>query len=362
MMKKYEADTTNPAKSNPFTLSFGNKPFEYVSRDREFRSLIERINSEPPLSHCFVITGVRGSGKTVALTTIKDHFEKENDWIVIELNPEDDMREGLAAKLYSEAHIKHIFLEKDFSFSFQGISFSIHGKNPVLNIDDLLDKMIKAIAKQGKRILVAVDEATNNQYMKRFALSFQILIRNNYPLFLLTTSLYENISSLENEKNMTFLIRAPKLFLTPLSLQAMTASYESTLNMTFAEALKCAKMTKGYAFAFQLLGYLLFEKSQKELNQRLMVTFDQYLEEYVYTKVWSTLTNVERNIVKSFNTNNSVSISTILERTGMKKEYFSRYRDRLIKKGILISLERGKLSFALPRFNEFIEIETAYLD
>ncbi len=361
-MKKYEGDAIGPIKSNPFTLSFGNKPFEYVSREGEFRSLIEKINGEPPLSHCFVITGVRGSGKTVALTTIKDHFEKENDWIVVELNPEDDMREGLAAKLYSEAHIKHLFLEKDFSFSFQGISFSIHGKSPVLNIDDLLDKMIKAIAKQGKRILVAIDEATNSQYMKQFALSFQILIRNNYPLFLLATSLYENISALENEKNMTFLIRAPKIFLTPLSLQAMTVSYESTLNMTFDEALKCAKMTKGYAFAFQLLGYLLFDESKKELDRRLLSSFDQYLEEYVYAKIWSSLTNVERNIVKVFNTNNSVPVSSILERTGMKKEYFSRYRDRLIKKGILVSLERGKLSFALPRFHEFIEIETAYLD
>lgn len=44
----------------------------------------------------------------------------------------------------------------------------------------------------------------------------------------------------------------------------------------------------------------------------------------------------------------------------MKKEYFSRYRDRLIKKGILVSPTRGKLMFNLPRFKEFIDAETAY--
>ncbi len=42
----------------------------------------------------------------------------------------------------------------------------------------------------------------------------------------------------------------------------------------------------------------------------------------------------------------------------MKKEYFSRYRERLIKKGILYSPAHGKLIFALPRFKEFIEVET----
>jgi len=62
----------------------------------------------------------------------------------------------------------------------------------------------------------------------------------------------------------------------------------------------------------------------------------------------------------SFQTNSSVPVSIILERTGMKKEYFSRYRDRLIKKGILLSPMRGKLTFNLPRFKEFIDVETAY--
>lgn len=34
----------------------------------------------------YMITGVRGSGKTVMLTDISKHFRKDKDWIVIELN------------------------------------------------------------------------------------------------------------------------------------------------------------------------------------------------------------------------------------------------------------------------------------
>ena len=63
-MKEYER------KSNTSTLSFGNKPFEYVSRKNDQEELIKRIESEPPLYHCFIITEVRGSGKRVMLTCL----------------------------------------------------------------------------------------------------------------------------------------------------------------------------------------------------------------------------------------------------------------------------------------------------
>ena len=341
-------------KNNPFTLSFGRKPFEYIGREDSKNELIEQINSTPLTSNCFIITGVRGSGKTVMLTSVSKHFETERDWIVIDLNPEDDLREGLAAKLYTAAKIKHLFLEKNFSFSFHGLSFDLSGKNPVLNIDDLLEKMFAEIKRQQKKVLVTIDESTNNTYMKQFVLSFQSLIRKESPLVLLVTGLYENIIALEK------IIRPRTLFLSSLSLRAIISSYQSKLGLTDKEGLKCAKLTKGYAFAFQLLGYLMFDKSKKEADKEILSLYDRYLAEYAYTKIWSTLSEVERKIVMSFQTNSSVPVATILERTGMKKEYFSRYRDRLIKKGILLSQMRGKLTFNLPRFKEFIDVETAY--
>lgn len=294
------------------------------------------------------------------LTSVSKHFEKEDDWITVDLNPEDDCREGLAAKLYTAGRLKHLFLEKDFSVSFYGVSFRLTGKNPILNIDDLLSRMMKEIKRQKKKVLVTIDEATNNRYMKQFALSFQMLIREDYPLFLLVTSLYENISALEKGESTTFLIRSPKLFLSPLSLQAIASSYESILSLDYETALKCAKLTKGYAFAFQLLGYLMFEQKKKDIDRALLTNFDECLEEYAYDKIWSTLSEVERKIVKSFQSNSTVNVSDILERCAMKKEYFSRYRDRLIKKGIVTSPSRGKLLFALPRYKEFIDVKTAF--
>ncbi len=68
--------------------------------------------------------------------------------------------------------------------------------------------------------------------------------------------LFDNISNLQNEKSLTFLYRAPKIFLEPLSIPAITTSYRSVFNISPSEAVEMAKLTKGYPFAFQILGYL----------------------------------------------------------------------------------------------------------
>lgn len=353
-MKKYE--------NNPFTLSFGNKPYEYLSREKDKIEIISKLTDEPPMSHCFIITGVRGSGKTVMLTSISKQLSGDPKWIVLDLNPLDDMREALAAKLYTSTKIKHLFLEKNFNFSFHGLTFSLSGKNPILNIDDLLNKMFKELKKNNIKVLMTIDEVSNNQYMKQLALSFQMLIRQDFDLFILATGLYENISSLENDNNMTFLIRAPKLYLCPLNLNKIVTSYKQTLGLNDDVAVKCAKLTKGYAFAFQLLGYLMFESQTKSIDETLLTKYDQYLDEFAYNKIWSSLSKVEQKIVSAINSNNYVQINTLLDALDMKKEYFSQYRSRLIKKGLIDGSLHGQIIFTLPRFNEFIQNKLLFED
>lgn len=191
--------------------------------------------------------------------------------------------------------------------------------------------------------------------MKQLALSFQMLIREDYQLFILATGLFENILSLENENNTIFLIRTPKIFLSPLNLLAISNSYRATLGLESDEAIKCAKLTKGYAFAFQLLGYLMYEGKKKSIDEEVLNRFDQYLDEFTYSKIWSSLTKVEQEILTSIKSNNAASVASILKELNMSKEYFSRYRDRLIKKGLLDGSQRGSLIFLLPRFYEFIQ-------
>ena len=55
-----------------------------------------------------------------------------------------------------------------------------------------------------------------------------------------------------------------------------------------------ADMTKGYPFAFQVLGYLTWQKDGD--YKSVVGMYRQYLSEYVYDKIWSELSNKDKKI------------------------------------------------------------------
>ena len=78
-------------KDNPFVLTFGREPLQFISRLDYFYEVKRNFTSSTYSNQIYMITGVRGSGKTVLLTMFAKDFEKEKDWIVVDLNPERDM-------------------------------------------------------------------------------------------------------------------------------------------------------------------------------------------------------------------------------------------------------------------------------
>lgn len=340
--------------NNPFELTFGLKPSNYISRLKQSDEIISNFKSRTG-NKSFLITGVRGTGKTVMLSHISKQFENEKNWIVIELIPNYDMLEQFASALYDSSIMNKIFNNKTFGFSFSGISFSISGEKPITNVISLIEVLLDRMKKSDKNILIAVDEVSNNDYVKTFTQAFQLLIRKDYPIHLLMTGLYQNIYELQNDKDLTFLYRAPKISLEPLNLAAITNSYQELLNITKEEALLLAKETKGYAYAYQVLGHLVFEKQNPKLDDKLYAKYDQYLEEYVYEKMYSELSSNDKKILKAFTSDDINSVNNLLLKSKMKKNVFSVYRDRLIKRGIIESPEYGKLLLKLPRFYEFLE-------
>ena len=69
---------------NPFTLTFGKRPMELVERPVQTNEIIEAFTADPINQQMFIITGVRGSGKTVMMTEISHRLRKKEDWVGIE--------------------------------------------------------------------------------------------------------------------------------------------------------------------------------------------------------------------------------------------------------------------------------------
>lgn len=347
-------------KQNPFTLAFGKEPKTIISNSSIFEEIKDKFLSLNPSSTTTLITGVRGSGKTVLLTRLCKYFDEIDDWVVVELNPETDMLEYLASSIYEKCKYKYKFVKKDFSFSFKGISITLSGENPISNVITLLEKMFDVLIKKNKKVLICVDDVSNNKIVKTFVQQYQIFIRKDYPLFLLLTGLYENVRNLQNEKSLTFLYRAPQINIGSLSLMSIAESFEDVFEVSKEDAIILSKLTNGYAFAYQVLGYVLFEQNKKKLDGNVLKEFDRYLREYVYEKIYFDLPDKEKMIVNVLSKSDDGSISYIMEKLNLNKENISQYRDKLLKKGILVKNGWGKLSFALPRFKEYVLLQQEF--
>lgn len=346
----------NEQLQNPFNITFGKFPYDVIQRHELFEEITNAFDNTLAGAPLYILAGARGSGKTVSMTAIANHYKKENNWIVVDVNPHLDILEQLAASLLHQGKLKKLFFKKEFSFSFKGFSFSISGDEPVSSISSLLDIMFTYLKRKEISVLVTVDEANNNDFMKTFAHSFQSFLRQDYDVHLLMTGLYENISDLENDKSLTFLYRAPKIYLSPLNIRAIAYSYMDLLGMDEYSAIEAAKITKGYAFGYQLLGYILFNQKKKNVDEQVLREFDLALDEKSYSKIYSELTTKEKEIVHAIANGNKTN-EDIMKAINMKSNALSVYKQTLNKKGIIDVSSRGKLEFLLPRFDKFIQFQ-----
>ncbi len=267
------------------------------------------------------------------MTKVLEAILQDESWMVVELNPEIDMFHSLAAALYSDISIRDRMLQAKIDLSVLGLGVSAENGVSVIDTD------------------------INNPNIKAFVASYQIYIRKNYPIFLLMTGVYENINALQNDKALTFLYRAPKLMLEPLNYTAVKANYKKTFDIDDQVAEDMARLTRGYSFAFQVLGYLAWEKGVSDLEE-ILPEYDQYLAEYVYDKIWSELSGKDKEIVREMAATRQTRVSYIREAIGFSTPEFSVYRDRLMKKGILSSDQYGHINLALPRFGEYVTERT----
>lgn len=306
-------------KNNPYTLVFGKKPAQNIPRLVELNEVLDTFLNEPPNQQIFMITGIRGCGKTVFMTEAASILKKRNEWEVLEL---------------STSQIQDIV-------------------SPQIAIRETLD----AMKKHDKKLLICIDEVVSNDYMREFASIFQILLREDFPIYLLMTGLYENINDLRNEKNLTFLYRAPEIRMQALNLGSISENYKKNLGVSAETAKIMANMTKGYSFAFQVLGYFTFRHGG--VYEDAISEYRQYLEDYVYEKLWSELSRKDKKLLYAIASSESGKAKEIKDSLKLRNNQYTPYRDRLIKKMLVNGDEYGYLKISLPLFEDFIK--RAYL-
>ena len=352
-MKK--KDDQAPIIRNPFSISFGRKPLQFIERDFTIEEIREELDSDEIREQCFMLTGVRGSGKTVTMTALEAYYRDRDDFIVVDLNTERDMLQSLVAKIYDKGSFLKKYFDTQLNLSAFGIGISVKNVRPIADIESALEKILFEMKKKKKRLLVTIDEVFNNSHMREFASSFQILIRQELPIFLVMAGLYENIHALEDEDNLTFLYRAPKFNMDPLDPKEMKNSYMQILDISGEIADQMVKMTKGYPFAYQALGKYIWDSPGHKMTEEVVDKFDRALATYVYGKIWSELSEKDRWNLRFLAQKETMKTKEFLEISGQQKNEFSQYRERLRNKGLIDVSQRGIISITLPRFADFVK-------
>ena len=353
---------------NPFTLQFSYIPPQYIQRSRLMEDIISDLTRKIPTHRCHFITGVRGSGKTVMMMEISRKVGELEDWITVNIdNPEGNILDELARNLYRIPELNSLFINAKIDFSKLGIGLTIEkAKLIASNEQDALRMMLDLLKKKKKKILVTIDEITYSEDVASFSHALSSFAGLDYDIFVIMTGLKENIKEIKNKKSLTFLYRARDNELVPLNITSIIMEYMEVFEVDREQIEEMAWQTKGYSFAFQVLGYLYWENLsevqsfEKIKKERILLEYDKYLSEYVYEKIWEEMSAKDKKIVKTMADFGLEKVDEIREKLKLSSNEFTVYRTRLIDKGIVKGQEYGVLKFKLPRFDEFVKNYTKY--
>lgn len=340
---------------NPFSLNFGSLPPMYIEPKEVVDEIMGKLSSKYRTDNCFILTGVRGSGKTVTMTDIVHRVRQMDDYIVVRIPLTEDILCQVISQLYSTNEFIRDFIKLNLNLSLFGIGISVDSIEPSSDIFSAAVKIMETIQKKNKKLLIAIDEVSKSKDVERFGKEFNTLSSEGYPIYLIMTGLPENVTSLLDAKDLTFLRRACKKEMQPLNATLVRRVYMDTFDIGMEEAHILATLTNGYPTAFELLGQILWDKGSPVVDDDVLKRYDDELESKVYSSIWKSLSECEKMYLCCIAQKEEMTVSEILELAKKKSNEFSQYREKLIRKGLIESVEYGKIRQKLPRFDSFVK-------
>jgi len=108
-----------------------------------------------------------------------------------------------------------------------------------------------------------------------------------------------------------------------------------------------AYMTKGYPFAYQVLGKYMWDTKSDCISEEVLALLDEALAEKVYKKIWSELSPTDKWFMQFIVQKEQMPASYLLGITKKKHNEWSVPRKKLSEKGIIDVETRGQISVRL---------------
>lgn len=358
--------------SNPFTPTFGIIPPFMAGREE----LIEELSSafanglgDPNL--CTIVSGARGTGKTALLSFMADEAQSQG-WIAVRTTAFDGMLEDILDQTVVSA--RH-FLDSIGGPKLRGVSIgqliSFEWENEVPRVGNWrtqMNALLDQLAEHEIGLLITVDEVkVSIPEMKRLAQVYQHFVTEGRKVALLMAGLPHAVSMLLNDDDVSFLRRARKHTLGRIKdgdiRDAMLLTIQENDRSISADALdEAVQVIDGFPYMMQLVGYRMWAENPKaheitieDARHGIKLATQEMIEgvlEYTYRE----LSDGDRRFLGAMLPDvRESSISEIAQRMGVKSNYASQYKRRLLAQGIIGEYCRGYVRFDMPVFREYLE-------
>lgn len=370
---------------NPFTPTFGVSPPLLVGREEEIATFSDGLDAglgDP--ARALIITGPRGSGKTVLLNALEDRA-RERGWLVLSAA----VRPGLAEEL-TRTTLPQLIRERANDATTGRVTGVEVGVGPLSGAVDReyvdhypetpsfrsqVEKLTDVLAaEQGDRptprgLLISLDEVhlTAREDLREIVQTVQQCFREGREVAFLAGGLPRAVSDVLNDDVLTFLRRAEQFGLGPVAeddvARAIADPVRDHGRSITDEALDTAvDGTHGYPFLIQLVGYdtwnadpacAAIDRTHAEVGVERAT---RKVGRLVHAPSLRDVSEVDRSFLAAMALDrDSSEIAELAERLGVDTNYAGQYRLRMIAAELIEPAGHGRVRFALPYLREYLE-------
>lgn len=368
---------------NPFTATVGKNPPTLVGRD-EFLGDFDDALWNGPGSHerISIVTGARGSGKTVLLNGFET-VARQHAWHVIS----ETTTSGFTQRIRDRAlqiikdtfgeprrKISGVTLPFNIGMSTEGSSTYTPEYSLRTALEELFDKQHErdeTLSQEPIGLLITLDELhyAHMDEVIEFGTTIQHLVREDRQIAVAMAGIPGAVKPLlaadEGRNPVTFLRRANRIELGMVSLDEVKIALEeptAQLGVTWTnEALDyAANATGGYPFMIQLVGQYAFKN--RNISSIDNASVDQgigdarrKLGQLVHEPSLADLSDVDRTFLTAMAIDSGPSrMSDVASRMGVDSQYAGNYRKRLIDAEMIRPTSYGFVDFELPYMREYL--------
>jgi len=356
---------------NPFRPTFGASPYHWAGRTvvlEDFARGLDGYPGEP--SRSLVVDGARGIGKTVLLTELED-IAAQRGWIVLRATGREDSVRTLIdttipAKIAELAPPAGRTVTALQVSGFRVDTELLSSPDPVPTLGTRLRDLLSLLT--GTGVLITVDEVQDADpgNLSDIAVTHQDLIRDDQHVALAMAGLTHGINRLLDLPGTTFLRRARRFELGPLTYEdahaVLLGTAEESRPMDPDAADLAATIARGYPYLVQLIGYLAWNRAGDRITRDDVAAVREETIRTMGSQVHApSLKSVPpaqlaylRAMADLIGDGTDVSSSAVAEKVGKKPNEATDTRGKLLDRGLIEAPAWGRVAFTLPYMADFL--------